>query len=248
MTKELIARIEIPNYRRNFKASDAANAKYYEKSGGKKLPKDLCDKHALSVQGLRVPDSSKFEWREFPVIRQGVKKKVDFLVDIATGQRVVANESIAGKPRITNINGQGIYNGVIARNTRNKMMGAIKDQFRQFVMTHPQIKSFPIIIELEVWDVIVDTDFSNGQDWDLGNRVLPYNKAFEDVLKKGTTKHPGCNIIPDDSVWFVTGTAGGLFCPVETTEERKLVYNIYLDRRDIIVNNKQYQQKHDIKI
>lgn len=239
MTEEkiLIATIEIPKYKRSFKAADSIMAKYYEKGIGKKLPLEYCDKVLYQSQGIREPDGINYFWKDFSRIRQQNKKMVSFLVN-EKEQLVIANSTTVGKPRIININAQKIYNGFMGKHARNNMMSAIKDQFRQFAMSYPQIKVYPLIIECELWDTLIDVDFDSGSNWDVGNRVGVYNKGFEDVLKA-----KDLNIIIDDSVWFVTGSPGALFCPVETTEERRLVYKIYADRRPIIVNNKLYQEK-----
>jgi hypothetical protein len=232
-----VAVITIPRYMREYKAADSIMVKYYEKGVGKKLPHQYCDKVRFKMERIREPDNINYFWKDFPVVRQKVKKMVDFLVD-KNGVRVIANTDQVGKARVNNINGQAIYNGFISKQQRNKMMNSIKDQFRQFAMTCPQLNKYPLLMEVEVHDVPVDKVFSNGQDWDLGNRIFPYNKAFEDVLKGSD-----CNIIEDDSIWYITGPAAPLFVPIEKTEDRKLVYKFYLDRRKVVLDNPFYQDR-----
>lgn len=234
--RELIMTIEIPRYRRNFVASEHIREIYYEK-GKKQLPKNVCDPHMLKTQDMRVPNNTTHFWRQFPVVRQKVRKMVDFLVD-DTGKRIIANTNDVGKQRVVNINGQKIYNGFVSKHQRNLMIGTIKDQFRQFAAANPEIKVYPLIIECHLYDTIIDTIYAHDKDWDVGNRVMPYNKAFEDTLKSGDL-----GIIKDDSAWYVTGAPGGLFFPVEDPEDRKLVYYIYHDKRDIVQKNVHYIKK-----
>jgi hypothetical protein len=180
----------------------------------------------------------RYGWKQFPVTRQKVKRMIDFMVDLQTGERVIANPNHVGKPRVQNVNGQDLYSGNISKAARNKLMNVIKDQMRQFAMTCPPLKKYPILMEVEVWDVPIDEQFSKKQDFDLGNRIFPYNKAFEDVLKGSD-----CGIITDDSIWYLTGPPAPLFCPIDNTEDRKLVYKIYLDRRKLILDNPHYQER-----
>lgn len=231
----LIASITIPNYRRDFKLSDEARPTFYEK-GKKKIPYQFCDKALYRTQGIRDPNNTTHIWREYPVIRQRVKKMVDFLVDVSTNERVIANAKKVGKARFKTINGQDLYSGNISKHARNKMMGAIKDQFRNYTMVLGSIaiEKLPIRIEVLVYDTVKDVLFKNGR-WDLGNRMFPYNKAFEDLLTEN-------KVIPDDEVSYLTGPPNSLFCPVDTSEQRKLVYNIYSDRREEIVNNPYYKE------
>jgi len=240
MNNLLIAEITIPNYIRTYEASKAQQVKYYEK-GRKKLPYALCDKSLFKLQGIREPDGINYAWRSFPVIRRKVKRMIDFLIDVKTDERVIANTKKAGKPRIEIINGQDIYSGVKGRFSKNNLMNAIKDQYRHFIMTIPKIaiNQFPIRFEVELWDTIEDLEYSKGQKWDLDNRIFPYNKAFCDILTE-------LKIIPDDAISYITGPPSALFCPVKTKEERKLIFKIYSDRRDVIVNNSFYKQTFNL--
>lgn len=55
-------------------------------------------------------------------------------------------------------------------------------------------------------------------NWDIGNLALIWLKCLDDVvIKKG--------ILPDDTIAFLRRTTYE-FIPVETLEERKLVYNL----------------------
>ncbi len=265
MDKILIGRVTIPEYIRTYTQSNEVRAKYFEK-GQKKLPLKFCDRKLWKTQGILEPDGDYYFWRSYPVIRKKVKRMVDYLVDKKTDERVIANTKHQGKPRISGINGQDIYNGITSRHSRNKMMGVIKDQLRDCIInskwgktlefinvlkevinkegeiisvwqiqaTKPIVK-FPLILEVEVWDFRLDAEFCRNKLWDIGNRILPYNKSFEDILTD-------LGIIPDDCIDFITGSPAPIFYPIKLGEQRKLIYNIYLDRRDYIVNNEEYRQ------
>lgn len=242
--RELIMTITIPMYRRDFVQSDEMRPKYFEK-GRKKLPMQYCNKARVQADGVRDADGVNYGWREFPVIRKKVKRMVDFLVDLKTGDRVIINPDQVGKQSTKNINGQDFYSGKLFRGQKDKLLGAVKDQLRQYIMPIPEITRFPIQIEAELYDCIVDTAFSKGQRWDIGNRWFPYAKCFEDVLKKGKG---GCGKIPDDNILYITKAPSAVFCPVETTQERKLVFKLYVDQRLEILNNPIYQQEHGSKL
>lgn len=236
-----VAVVTIPNYLKVYKSADAAAAKYFEKGTGKKLPKHYCNKELFKTQGILEPDGINYKWKAFPCVRQKVKKMVDFLVDANTEARVIANPKKVGKPRYQKINGQDIYNGNISKAVRNNLIIAIKNQFRQFAILCPKMKSYPVMMEVEVWDTPIDSEFS--QDWDLDNRAFPYNKAFADVLKKGD-----CGVLDDDSIWYLTGPPAPLFCPITDPLERKLVYKVYLDRRAIVLNHPDYKKRLNGKL
>lgn len=244
MNRELIMTITVPMYRRDFVQSEEMRPKYIEK-GRKKLPMQYCNSTRAKADGVRDADGIKYGWREFPVIRKKVKRMVDFLVDLQTGDRVIINTAQVGKQSTKNINGQDFYSGKLFRGQKDKMLGAIKDQLRQYIMSMPKIERFPLQIEVELHDTIIDTDFSKGQRWDVGNRWFPYAKCFEDVLKSG---RGGCGIIPDDDRLYITKPPAAEFYPVETTQERKLVFKLYVDQRPEILNNKIYQQEHANKL
>lgn len=236
MQRELIAEITVPLYVRRYRKSDNIRAKYYEK-GRKKLPLMYCDKHLEASQGVRDADGVRYIWKEFPCIRKQVKRKIDFLFDTQTNSRVVINPNQVGKSKDANINGQGIYYSTIVKHERDKMFGAIKDQLRQYVLSQNKITRFPLIIEVGLFDVIEDTEYSNGQRWDVGNRMLCYAKTFEDVLQD-------CGVIPDDDRLHITGPPAAIFCPIDNPAERKLVYRVYVDQRPRILNNPIYQKTH----
>lgn len=195
--------VVIPKYIRRVKLSESRRTKYYEL--GKKIPKSA-----------KYRDMSKYEYREI----KGYKKR-RFLVDKATGERVIANPRAAGTPNYVVINGQKIYNGEVAGPIRNKMMKEIKAFMAPFIAELDPITDFPIRINMEIHDVIKEDGYSF---WDVDNRAWPYIKAFQDCLTGDRGNYR--KIIEDDHMMYITQPPIPLFVPVSNSEDRKLVFTI----------------------
>jgi hypothetical protein len=226
-TKELLVELTIPLYIREYVKSKSIRAKYYRK--GDVIPTKFSKQQDL------------YAWRAFSVIEDGKKVNVDFLVDKASGNKIISNPHLVGTEKRININGQGIYNGNIQRQDRNNMIGQIKDSFRKEIQSLSPITRFPIRIDVYLFDTIIDDHFSNGQDWDLDNRFFPYGKSFADELKK---QHK----IPEDNRYYITEPPHAIFVPVPDIEDRKLVVKIYKDNRPCILNNYLYKKHHGDRI
>ena len=67
-------------------------------------------------------------------------------------------------------------------------------------------------------------DVAGKADWDLDNKWI-YLKVFQDLIVNE-------KLIPDDNIKYVSKAASMEFFPVETTEERKLVFTITTDTRE----------------
>lgn len=153
--------------------------------------------------------------------------KKTVLVLKSTGEKVIANPKVAGTPKNSTINGQKIYNGEVHKSSRNKMMNEIKDSFEPYIKKIPVITEYPIKIEVEVHDVVFES--ASKQLWDLDNRTYPYIKAFQDCLKKH-------NKIIDDNILYITRPPAPIFIPIADTEDRKLVFKIYKEDNEVIIN------------
>lgn len=218
--------LEIPNYIRKVKLSEARNIKYYEK--GKREPK-----------ALKYSDVDKYEWMKF-------SNNKTYLVDKTTKERVIANPKAAGTPRFVTINGQKIYNGDIDKHLRNKVMSSIKEFFTPFIaqLDVIPIECFPIMLTLEVHDIIREP--SSNSLWDVDNRAWPYIKAFQDCLTGNKDKEgkKRCKqIIPDDNVLFITQPPVPKFIPVDNEEDRKLVFTIVRETDRRILKHKDFQKQ-----
>lgn len=135
------------------------------------------------------------------------------------GTPIVRNARSAGTPRMKKINGQDFYAGSTRPVIRVKIVNAIKDSFRPYLHNVYKIPAdkYPIQISCAMYDV------PGKADWDLDNKWI-YLKVFQDLLVQ-------MKIIPDDNIKYVSKAASMEFCPVETTEERKLVFTITSDDR-----------------
>ena len=135
------------------------------------------------------------------------------------GQPIIRNARSVNTPRMKKINGQDFYAGSTRPVMRVKIVNAIKDSFRPYLYKMRRIPrdKFPIQISCAMFDV------PGKADWDLDNKWI-YLKVFQDLLV-------GEGIIPDDNIKYVSKAASMEFFPVETEEERKLVFTLKSDTR-----------------
>lgn len=213
--------ITIKNYLRKVELSKARKSKYYV----------LGENHPKSK---KYSDVSKYDWKDF------AGKK--YLVDLSTGDKVVANPIASGTPNVFTINGQAIYNGQIKEHTRAKIMREIKDSMMPFVNQMKQVIKFPVRIEAELHDTIHE----NKNLWDMDNRSGPYIKAFQDCLTGNKDKDgkPRCKvIIPDDNILFLSQPAAPRFIPIRDGDDRKIVFRIVEEDDDRIVGNVEYMSQ-----
>lgn len=222
--KQLICSVSLPLYIRQYYKSKKVRPKYYEKDKTK-IPKRL-----------QQEIGSTLSWNTFNTIKDKKKSTKSFLVDTASGERVIANPATVGRANLANINGQDIYNGSVSSHGRGNMMNQIKLNLKQAVKLMPVFTSFPIRVDVYLFDTVIDV-FSNGQDWDIDNRFFPYGKALADTMKAEGK-------IPDDNCFYITEPPHAIFCPVDDKEDRKLIIQVFKDNRPIILNNYYYQKKH----
>lgn len=225
--KNEILRITVPQYIRHIKLSDKRRPQYYLHNGPKPKAKKLLNTELYAYLPKKI--GSKF---------------VKVLTDLKTGEIVLKNPLAAGTPKIKTINGQGFYNQSVQKFTRDRMMSEIKRFFVPHVEKIKKLNEFPIRIMVELHDTILEP--AAKKLWDLDNRFYPYQKAFQDVLtgnKDGSTRKPTTKqIIPDDNILFVTMPPSPLFIPVDTPEERKLVFIIIKETDPRIIGNATFQK------
>lgn len=238
---ELLVEIEMPNYIRSYVAAKNVRPKYFEK-GKHILPLKYCNKLIYKTQELREPDGVNYMWDVFPSL-QNKKHKIikHFLINIATGERVVRNEKKVGKVREVVINGQRILSGNIKTFEKDKLLNEIKNFARPYVKTIKPIERFPLVLRLKVYDTPTELEFGSNQEWDLENRMLPYGKAIHDLLVDE-------GIIPDDNAYYITGPMQPMLYPIENYSKKKLILSIYKDNRPEILENFDYQYKLGDKI
>lgn len=164
--------------------------------------------------------------------KEHISDPIFILINIETKQKVIANETQAGKPKRIIIKGQDMYSGVLNEFTRAKIVKELKEDYYKklnnfiygsFKVGNLPILTFPVRIEMELIDTIKNyydrTKEGNGIRWDVGNRVYPYLKTFVDFLIDN-------NILPDDDRTHVEGESY-FFTPCEKHEDRKLIFRIY---------------------
>lgn len=159
------------------------------------------------------------------------------MYDLTTKQLVLANPGTANTPNYITINGQHIYSGKGGEFTRGSIMDSIKKFYAPFIanLTPIAFNCYPLRIKLYIFDTVngdtVHRDVE-GQRWDVGNRAYPYGKAFLDILANGYNKH-NYNIpkiiVDDDRLHVTEDPQGGIFCPIENSKDRKLVFLIGTD-------------------
>lgn len=155
---------------------------------------------------------------------------------------VIANHTKAGKPRMYLIKGQDIYSGNLREHMRGFVMDKIKECYYPFIKDLKPIDIYPIKIRCEVHDTIKNNYAKNEKDefggrWDIDNLVYPYLKAFPDLLVRES-------ILKDDDRLHLPSSIHADFVPIDNHEDRKLIFIIEKDERDVLKNNKLFCQFH----
>ena len=216
--------VEIPLYIRKVKLSNKRITKYYEST----------------KVGPKAKKYANREQYDYVLYKSKTRK---FLTDLKTGERVIANPLAQGTPKYIVVNGQKLYNGEMNPMVRRKVMAELKEQMGLVVdkMTELDPKDFPIRIEMELHDVIREP--SSHSLWDLDNRAYPYVKAFQDCLtgnRDRDGKKRNKQVIPDDNILFITSPPTPTFIPVESEEDRKLVFTLVKETDKRIVTNPEF--------
>ena len=190
----MIYKIEIPNYLRRIKVSNARRKKYYTSE--------------KQIKSKKYQDRDKYNFVK------GV------LVDLTTGEAIVANPKAAGTPQYKIISSQALYAQMLHPVTRAKMMHELKTEFCKYLKDLEPIKDIPIRVTMEFHDL----PHVNQKVWDLENRVGIYLKGFNDALTGYKIK--GVNsitpLIEDDNVNFITSYTQK-FIAIKEDETPKLV-------------------------
>jgi Holliday junction resolvase RusA-like endonuclease len=136
------------------------------------------------------------------------------------GQKIIANPIAAGTAKYVPINGQVFYSSS-GKFTRAKIVTVLHDYFKEIleeVKFKPFVKTdYPIVIQLE-WFAPY-----NHKTMDVTNMASVYMKTFEDTLTNN-------GYIVDDEVRYVSG-GFPIYTPVDTFENRKIIFTFYQDLR-----------------
>lgn len=113
------------------------------------------------------------------------------LIDITTGEKVIANPKTAGQSREWVINFQPIYNNSLHPQQRALYMKIIKDNMKDWVDGVEPFTQFPLQIELFI--------YAESMPVDVDNKGCILFKCFSDLLTI-------LGKIPDDNSEYITDT------------------------------------------
>lgn len=171
---KLLAEITIPDFITKVKTSEARRAKYY--TIGSKIPK----KYSNFI-------GKKYEFRNF---KTG-STIVSYLVNKKTGERLVSNPKVAGKPKYVQIKGNDFYSGFSNPAIRSNIIHKIKDSMEPYFRKVMPFKDeeYPLYIEFIYHDV-------RYQSQDLDNKRYAYEKCTLDLLQaEGKLKNDNVDYI-----------------------------------------------------
>ena len=165
----------------------------------------------------RIPMKYRGEGFEFrdKKYKNGKQK---LLFNTSKKEFVIKNAKVAGKPRYVQIRGNLLYAGM-NEHLRMRMIMAIKDDFRRYIQSMIKIEQFPIQINAELHTKPEQCN------WDIDN-LWVYVKVFQDLLIE-------YQIIPDDSVRYITKPPSFEYFPVSELKDRKMIFRIISDTRNI---------------
>lgn len=134
------------------------------------------------------------------------------LYDLRTGGFKIANPQTAGKPRYWVVNFQDIWNQNITKQDRAIKIEKLKAILRPYIVAMTPIKTFPIEMNIVLYDMVMPVDISN--------RGAIYTKVIEDLLV-------GEKKIPDDSVAYINCSGSTRYVHVDKEDERKMEIKIF---------------------
>jgi hypothetical protein len=149
----IIAKVEIPNYKEYITLANSRRAKYYKRKDN--IPKKYLDK-------------SKYDFDN-----KGI------LFNLENKQKVISNPRSAGTPRLKKISGQDLWSGNINPHLRSKIAKELKDYFRSYFKVIKPLKSddYPIGVKIDFYKSIGEGN------WDIDNHAIFYRKTIMDSLK-----------------------------------------------------------------
>jgi hypothetical protein len=261
-----IYRVEIPQHVRKIQLSAKQRPKYFDWDGfsikGKvKVPvrfhqKSIARTKETTIEQLKdnyyivffADNKPTFATREttyLPNVVQLMQTKVKYRLCIKSDNEyipILSNTKTVNTPKMYLIKGQDIYSGNLREHMRGTVMDAIKECYKPYLVSLPVIDKYPIRIDCEIHDTIKNIydrsikEENLGQKWDIDNYAFPYVKAFPDLMQK-------LGKLRNDDRLHVTQLSSS-FVPIDNHKNRKLVFIISTDERDIIKNNETYQKYH----
>jgi hypothetical protein len=151
------------------------------------------------------------------------------------GNKIISNPRAQGTPSWTKISGQAFYSGFGHSSLRAKIVKEMKIYFIKALKEFKpiDINQFPIQIHWDLYQTI------GAANWDLDNLWI-YNKCFQDALVEA-------GIIPEDNITYITKSAAPEFYPVESEDDRKMVFKITKEEREEILKHPHYEVHRENK-
>lgn len=168
--------------------------------------------------------------REIPKTFQNPEKYTfddrGILVKRSTGEPQLANPQTAGKPRYWVVNFQDIWNGNMAKQDRAMKVDRLKNILRPYIEQIDPIMTFPIGIEIVIFDTECPVDISN--------KGVIYTKVIEDLLvNTNKDKEDNKHIIPDDSIEYINDSGRTKFVRILNKEDKKMEIRIFRSNNTI---------------
>lgn len=138
------------------------------------------------------------------------------LMDVRSGLPKLANPKTAGTPRYWVVNFQDIWNQNITKQDRAMKVDKLKDILRPYIKKIKPITSFPIELNIILYDISMPVDISN--------KGVVFTKVIEDLL---VTEGK----IPDDSVFYINCSGSCRYVAVDRLEEKKMEIRILKSER-----------------
>lgn len=192
--KDLIVNLVIPDYPDKVLIAKSRRPVYYVLSSSK-------------VRGrVDIPKSYLTNTNKYSFNTEGV------LINNTTGEPQLANPQTAGKPRYWVVNFQDIWNQKLSKQSRAVKIDKLKHVLRPYIKTVPKIVSFPLRLEIYIYDIECPVDVSN--------KGAIYTKVVEDLLVNE-------NVIPDDSAEYINCSGKVKFVKIDDSKDRKMEIRIY---------------------
>lgn len=187
----LLREICIPDYPSKIMVSESRAKAYYIKGKTKKpVPKKYSPKLHPKTYGY---------------------DKKGYLINLSTKERVLSNPRSAGTPRYWVVNFQDIWSGM-HHSTKSNRINLLKDIIKPFIKPVKKITTYPIKIEIFLYDIEMNVD--------VDNKGVIYTKVITDLLV-------GEEKIEDDSHEYVNDTGRCKFIKVNDIKERKMIVKIW---------------------
>lgn len=193
----LILQVDIPQFITRVKIANARRPKYYEKGSSKKVPQKYSSKKKFDFQATKVG-----------------KRICYYLTDLKTGEPVLANPKVAGKPKFMKIRGNDFYSGFGNYAIRSNIVNLIKESLTPYFSDMDPIKAadYPLYLEFIYYDTIEESQ-------DLDNKRYAYEKCILDLLQKEGK-------IGNDNVKYITKLSSE-FIAVKSEEDRCLIVKFW---------------------